>query len=206
MRVNIDDIVAEVLARLDEAPERGENVGGSASGDWMVEYGEPWYEVGALVRTLIPGEATRVVASADAADFTEWLPISGEVATVWQNGIVYKRIFPLPVDYMRFLYLRMSDWPEAVVKLADMRSEVRGMRKYWTCRDRGEKKSPMVSVGFHEGRRVLEIYGSVSGSRVAEGGYIPKPKVEEDGSLLFPSMLQGALVDRLVKTIREIRG
>ncbi|MDE6296545.1 MAG: hypothetical protein K2L89_01750 [Muribaculaceae bacterium] len=196
MKVEIKEIVGKVLARLDESEDVLED---------SVEYGSPWYDTRKLIEELMPEAAEKVVSTASIEDIAEWIPLTGSVTPIYSGEVVVRRVLPIPDDYMRFVYLRMSDWTEGVTRLVDSRSDTASLRRYWNMRaDRG-KRSPAVVKGCYNGKRVLEIFGSVTGSRMAEGGYIPRPHADVEGNLIFPASLKGELVESLVKTVKEIR-
>ena len=117
-----------------------------------------------------------------------------------------RSILPLPDDFLRLLYLRMSDWPEAEPRLTDVGRETASLREYWDSRPGVRRKvHPAVNTGYRDGKRVLIIYGTVRGARLAEGGYLPRPREDGEGNLLFPPSLARELIDETVRTIKKIR-
>lgn len=196
MKVEIKEIVSHVLARLDESEDVLEDA---------VEYGSPRFDSRKLIEDLMLTAAERVVAAAPSEEISEWTPLGGAVKPIYNGGAVVRRVLPVPEDYMRFVYLRMSDWTEGVTRLFDSRSDAASLRRYWDMRRSGGLRSPAVGKGYYEGAPVFEIYGSVTGSRLAEGGYIPRPRPDGEGNLVFPPSLKGELVDRLTDIIKDIR-
>ncbi|MDE6027507.1 MAG: hypothetical protein K2G23_05515, partial [Muribaculaceae bacterium] len=151
-----------------------------------------------------PGEAERVLTGSDIAEVAEWMPMSGEVAKVTSPTGMARAIFLLPDDFLRFVYLRMSDWSEEVMELMHPEGGAVSLRRHWEGRYGKGSGSPALVLSRYDGKRALEIFGTVTGSRVAEGGYLPRPRIEGD-DLIFPSSLLGALRDQLVETINGIR-
>ncbi|MDE5868626.1 MAG: hypothetical protein K2H18_00195 [Muribaculaceae bacterium] len=196
MKIEIKEVISKVLARLDESEDVLDDA---------VEYGSPSYDSRKLIEDLIPEAAERVVSEAPIEDISEWEPLEGIVKPVYVGAVIVRRILPVPEDYMRFVYLRMSDWPEGVTRLFDSRSDAAALRRYWRLRNERDERSPAVGIGYHDRERVFEIFGSVNGSRMVEGGYIPRPRADGEGNLVFPPSLRGELVECLVKTIKEIR-
>lgn len=195
MTVSIDEIVESVLVRLDESP---------AVLDDAVEYGSPWFDLRALIKSVTVDAAERVILSADARDFGEWLPLSGVPVKIYGSGESFSRVFRLPGDFMRLVYIRMSDWGENVTRISDSRDVAVNLRRHWLRRDGADRFTPAVAMTYHDGGRALEIFGSVNGSRVAEGGYIAKPSVTDGARLLFPPSLKGKLIDKMVSIIKDI--
>ncbi len=187
MRISIDEIVEAVLIRLDESP---------AVLDDAVEYGSPWFDLRSLIKGVMVDAAERVILSAEARDFGEGLPIGGATSG---------SLFLLPDDFMRLVYIRMSDWPEGVTHVAESGDVAVSLRRHWLRRGGANHSSPAVALTHKDGKRALEIFGSGAGSKVAEGGYIPRPRFEE-GMLLFPPSLKGRLLDKIVEIIKNIRG
>ena len=195
MRVDIDEVVESVLIKLDESPDLL---------DEAIEYGSPQFDLRELIRNIIVEAAEAVIISADRESFGEWLPLSGAVRRIGEGSSV-GQIFRVPDDFMRLIYLRMSDWTVGVTELVSTGDVSVSLRRHWLSRGCDRVCPPFVTMGYHDGERALEIFGSVAGSRVAEGGYIPRPRVEEENKLFFPPSLKHLLTDKLVNIIKEIR-
>ena len=196
MNISWEKIISRVLADLDESLETVED---------EIEYGSSSFDLRSLITMLIPEAAREVLVVDDLSQLREWCPLEGVVKRVVVGGRE-KRILPLPQDFMRLVYIRMSDWSDAVTKVLNPESDSVRLRRYWECRGREcRRRSPAVTSGFYEGERVLEILGSIDGSRPAEGGYLPCPRRDEAGNLVFPSSLEPRLIERIVRKIKEIR-
>ena len=195
MKVEISEIIEEVLIRMDESPEILDD---------YVEYGSPQFDLRELIKNLIPETAVAVVATADLSDLSEWEEMSGEVTTLCIGKQPIRRIFILPEDFCRMVYVRMSDWVECVVETMRDAEATLSLRRHWEGRDGAGTGSPAVSLCRYNGRRGLEIFGSGAGSRVAEGGYLASPSIEGE-SLRFPPSLKGELIRKLIETINGIR-
>lgn len=196
MKVSVKDVTESVLRRLNENPSLPEE---------MMEYGEPWMDVRVMIEGILPEVAERVIMEADAEEIREWLPLGVNAIRV-RTGEICRTLLPLPDDYLRMVYIRMSDWSEEVSRIIDSRSDVISYRRLREKRrGYGRSSIPAVAQVFHDRRRALEIFGSVEGSRLAEGGYLPKPERDGEGNLLFPSSLKVALVERMAETIKRIR-
>lgn len=196
MTIKINDIVEAVLVRLDESPEILDDA---------IEYGSSQFDLRALVRSLMVEEAERVLTSVSRESFGEWLPLIGAVSKIYARAGSYRRVLTLPDDFLRLVYVRMSDWGEAVTRVTDPGDVSVSLRRHWLRRGGANHFTPAVTFTYNDGSRALEIFGSVDGSRVADGGYIPRPVVVEKSNLLFPPSLSGELIDRLVETIKHIR-
>ncbi|MDE5789653.1 MAG: hypothetical protein K2H96_00290 [Muribaculaceae bacterium] len=196
MTVSIDEIVESVLVRLDESP---------AVLDDAVEYGSPWFDLRALIRSVMVEASERVILTADSCDFGEWLPLSGVAVKMGTQDISSGSILRLPDDFMRLVYIRMSDWSENVTRIADSRDVAVSLRRHWLRRGGANHNTLAVALTYHDGGRALEIFGSATGSSVEEGGYIPRPRLQ-DNEMLFPPSLKGSLIDKIVEIIKAIRG
>ena len=195
MKTNIAEITEIVLARLDESPEVLADA---------VEYGSESFDLRELFLILLPSCAERVLLESDLAEVSEWYPLEGNVLS--DPGVSMRAFLPLPEDYFRLLYLRMSDWPEAETRVMSVGRETASLREYWDSRPGFRRRvHPAVNTGYREGKRVLIIYGTVRGARLAEGGYLPRPREDGAGNLLFPPSLAGELIDETVRTIKKIR-
>ncbi|MDE5806667.1 MAG: hypothetical protein K2H76_01005 [Muribaculaceae bacterium] len=195
MKVEVDKLMAVVLARLDESVEILDD---------GVEYGSPDFDLRELIKSLLAVEAERLLVGGDIAEVAEWVPMSGEVAKVSSSAGTTRAIFTLPDDFLRFVYLRMSDWSEEVTELMLSGEKAGDLRRHWEDRYGKGYGSPGLMLVRHDGKRALEVFGTVPGSRVAEGGYLPRLRIEGD-VLIFPSSLFGALTDQIVETIKGIR-
>ena len=195
MKVGINEVTESVLRRLNENPEPLAN---------LIEYEEPWMNVRSLTEALIPEVAERVILEADSESIGECLPLSGSVVrrTVDDRTVC---LLTLPDDCLRLVYIRMSDWTEPVCRFVSSRSDVAGYRRLRDRRVRaGDKGTPTVVSCYHERKRAVEIFGSVGGSRLAEGGYLPRPVKDPEGNLVFPSSLKGELIEKMVETVKKI--
>ncbi len=196
MNVKIEDIVESVLIRLDESPELLDDA---------IEYGSESFDLRSMVRSLLIEEAEMVIATAENEDFGEWLAISESALEIKGNGYEAKQILPLPSDFMRLVFLKMSDWDEVSTRLLPSHGAVASLLRHWSRHRREGFKSNGMALTYKDGRRALEIFGSRAGSYVESGGYIPQPTMEDD-YLIFPPSLRDRLIERIVETIKKIRG
>lgn len=192
MKTLIADIVSLTLAKLSESEPLIEETN---------EYGGPEFDVRRLIEALMEEDALRVIRETPMEEIGEWLPLTGTLRR--REGM---SLMELPSDFGRFLYLRMSDWSSPETRLARPGDDVAGLRRLWARRGEGRHKScPGLVLAPAAGGYALEIYGTCAGSRVAEGGYLPRPVTDGEGGLRFPPSLSGPLADRLARHVEAVR-
>lgn len=119
MRVSIKDVAEAVLLRLNENPVLPES---------LVDYAEPWMDLRNTIGALLPGVAERVILEADVEEIAEFLPLTGSVIRRSAGTVTYT-LLPLPSDFLRLVYIRMSDWSEEVHGVIGSNSDALGYRR-----------------------------------------------------------------------------
>lgn len=198
MRISVKEITESVLCRLNEVSatyETGESI-----------YGEPWMDLRDMIGRLIPEMAREVILRADFSELGEFNSLGG-TPTVLARGEEKRMLLPLPSDYLRLVYIRMSDWLDTVTDVETRSRAELSYRRFLERRAGYESMGePALRHTFFRGAKALEILGSAEGSTVAEGGYLPEPVIDPAGSLTFPPSLREALIESLTEKIKEIRG
>lgn len=194
MKTSVTEIVSQVLARLDESP---------AVLDDAMEYGSPDFDLRELVKTLMPQAAERVLLAVNPDQIAESVPLHGEPVRLSAGGQT-RTLIPLPEHCLRFLYVRMSDWPEEVWVGMRLDSVSTGLRRLWASRHGSRFGSPAISLTHLEGRQAVEVFGSGDDAMIADGGFLPRPEISGDW-LHFPESLAEPLVAELTRAIRDMR-
>ena len=177
MKYSIEEIEERVCALLDENIEIIEE---------QVTYCDPGASLSGLVRTFLCECARTVKLGAD--------PRPGPEAC--------KAVLTLPRDYLRLVYLRMSDWSNGIDILLDTSSEEYMLRSR-AGRRRPRRTSPAAAVRCRGGSRILEIFGTCAGSAITDLDYVAVP-VLADGMIDFPPGVFPAVCSGLAETIRAI--
>lgn len=106
---------------------------------------------------------------------------------------------PLPDDFLCLRSLRMSDWTVDSLHTfpADhwlLRFQSSGIETLAAASDR-----PLVFLDSSpDGKGSLRIFGSGPGASVAEGFYLPRPRINEAGEIDIPPAAYRALLAELV--------
>lgn len=152
-----------------------------------VEYGDPGTMLRPLIEDLLPDAARVVVSSAPLSkvDGCRHL-VSLPAETGGEGGM---STVMLPGDFLRLVYLRMSDWRVGVTVPLASGGEEHQMRLR-RHRDASRRRiSPAVAIRYCGDRRMLEVFGSASGSTVAQLDYLPVPRIEGQYIDLPPALV-----------------
>lgn len=194
MTVGVESIILSVLARLDESVDILDDA---------VEFGSPDFDLRKLIRCLLTEEAEKTILMSDIESILESVPLRGSVVKVYDAGDC-RLIYRLPDDFLRLIYFRMNGWGYNLTRVSSSTDVGVSLKRYWRHRGK-ERISPEIVFTHHNGFRALEIIGSREEDSFAEGGYLPRPEITTNDTLLFPSSLRGELIDRIVNTIKQIR-
>lgn len=189
MTVSVNEIISQTLARLGESEPLLDDA---------VEFGSPELDVRMAIRMRIPFVAEEVIREADPGRIRECLSLPAAVER--RGGI---SVVSLPSNFLRLLYIRMSDWESGVTRFIDADSDVASLHRLWSSRGRRHRSRPCVAIGRRgrasgeeDGSYELEIFGSGSGAEIAASGWLPVPTLSGD-NLIFPPSLMAPLIDKL---------
>lgn len=189
MEIKIEELIERVLKKLDE---NGEIVRQNT------EFEYHGASLPDLVAMLLEEEAESVVLSARRDEIDEWEDMEGDVE--W-DGPGHGRI-RMPADFLRFGYLRMSDWPRRVYEFMNPATEAYHLRfgKAWE----GRVKSPAVAIHPGAGGYEVEFIGSRDpGAYIQRAGYLPRPRIDADGDTMrIPRSLTATLTSRVAERIK----
>ena len=117
--------------------------------------------------------------------------------TIDESGTV---TLELPEDFLRLLYVRMSDWVRGATELIPFSSPeaARHFSKWKGIR--GTRECPAAIRGFTpEGKQCIKLYSSGKDAFLETALYIPFPALDSDEILEVPERLMPVLLDRLQK-------
>lgn len=191
MKYSIEEIEERVYALLDENIEIIEE---------RVTYCDPGASLSGLVRTFLRECARAVILEAPPAGLDECVRCT--VLNARHEPEACKAVLTLPRDYLRLVYLRMSDWSNGIDILLDTSSE-EYMLRLRAGRRRPRRTSPAAAVRCRGESRILEIFGTCAGSAITDLDYVATP-VLEDGRIDLPPGVFSAVCSRLAETIRAI--
>lgn len=142
--------------------------------------------------------AAKAVAETPAAELTGWKPLGSDSLSISQDGT---GILPLPEDFLRFLYIRMSGWERRSDRILPSDHWLHGMQSCRWKGLRGTPQRPLVFHGVSDGAPALELYSCKPGDKVAEGWYMPAPGINEAGEIEIPPASYQRLLCHLVNTV-----
>lgn len=186
MIFEVAKIITRVYDLLDENAEILEE---------RVEYADPGTQLGPLIAGLLPRAARETLTEIPASRIDECRTLR-DVA----SGPEYS----LPDDFLRLIYIRMSDWEEGVTEALAYGSESHRLRSRHAGGSRAYRR-PGVAIRRTGARRHLLIYGSEAGSRIAELDYVAVPNVE-NGHIDLPPGVVHDVCERLAEYVTRIIG
>lgn len=192
MEVKIREMVGRVLKLLDENEEILSE---------KMEFGYPETNLMSLIAEMLPEVAEQVVRESPLSDIDEWLEMDGECEWVSPgHGEV-----ELPLDFLRLVTFRMSDWRRKVSTVISPDSSNYSL--YFDARGarRGVRKSPAVALVNGATRRRLEFVGSTTpGAYVEIAGYLPLPQRDDPDALWIPRSLLGKVAEASAAKVKSI--
>lgn len=196
MKYALDDIKRQVRVLMDENAE-----------DVLTPVGD----VDALgLDKLIEGVTVDVLRAilltAPASDLGDGKQLRGGIA--WESGMegVGMGSLVLPDDYLRLVYVQMSDWAYGLSDAISSESDqYRLQRGRWGA-GRGTPERPVAAVVPQTVGLTLELYSSAGGPGVylRRGRYIAEPQIEEDGTVEVPSKLLRPLVRGIAGEVLKV--
>lgn len=193
MKYTIAEIEKRVYALLDEIPEILEE---------LTEYSDPASSLHFLISELLPEAAAHELRQADSDDIDDCESLNEEERHVSYdaNGM---GLLPLPENFLRLLYFKMSDWSRGVSSMLTYGSEEHSLRYPNPYRGRGVRRAPAVACRNAGKDSLLEIFGSQPSARVEEFRYVGWPELQ-NGQICLPRRLYGKICERLATMIKEI--
>ena len=143
-------------------------------------------------------DAARLVESAAPGHlFDNGKVLGGIVVWSGQRGYGSGHIM-LPVDFLRLLTFRMSDWHRPVTEVITADSPLYAMQSSSYGGVRGNPERPVVAIVQHGAGLALEFYSCQSGrdAAVETALYVPRPAVS-GGKIDISSKLRDAIVYRV---------
>lgn len=187
MKLKVSELVGKIYNLLDENESIIEE---------RVEYGDPGAMLRPLIEDLLPDAARMVIKSADISEMDDCISVAG-VRT--QGAEVLTAV--LPEDFMRLVFVRMSDWKYGVSVSMDFESEQYQLRRH--PRHLRRPSAPAVAVRRQGSQKVLEIFGSTPEATVDCLDYICLPDIS--GKYInLPKGLVTSICTRTAEMVKEV--
>ena len=105
----------------------------------------------------------------------------------------------LPDDFLRIIYLQMSDWARPVTEISSHKSsEALKQSSRWKG-IKGTPQRPVAIFGFTStGKRCLRLYSSNADATLVQAQYMPVPKADADDMINIPQSLYPILLNKLL--------
>lgn len=175
MKIRISKIVSRIFNLLDENETICEE---------LVEYGDPGAMLRSLITDLLPDAARVVITSAPLHKIDDCRQLTKiPVRTDGQSRTVI-----LPEDFLRLVYLRMSDWNCGVSVPLQYGGEEYHLRM-GAGKERTRRTSPAAAVACRGAERTLEIFGTGEDSEVIRFDYVPVPEISDAYINLPPALI-----------------
>lgn len=168
-----------------------------------VEYGDPGVALPTLIRMLLPDSARCVLLSASLDEISECVHMDSVPGLT--RGVAGNLFFTAPDDFLRLVWLRMSDWSVGVRTPLATGSEEYAMRFSRRPGLSRPRRSPAVALRRQGDRASLEVFGSVPGARVVEFDYIAVPRIRSE-NIDIPESMMPEVCAHLARAIRDILG
>lgn len=187
MKHQIREIEERVFALLDENPKILEE---------RTDFADPGTSAVTLVRELLPDAARETLLTIPLSQIGECVHLNSTVSdrvefaagikecsaatpsvTYLRDGLAQIK---LPDDFLRLVNFRMNDWVYGVSTPLSIDSDSYRLRMAVRPHSRRRGMSPGVVILKYGEIRTMQIFGSLTGSTIAEFDYIAEPEIDED--------------------------
>lgn len=208
MKTTIKEVLRRTYALLDE---------NEALLDERVEYGDPATALRPLLLDLLPDAARVVICSLPLHRFEECRHLNNAIHFGERIGASDSEVdmpvnflpklrrtgedraeFTLPSDFLRLVNVKMSDWHRGVSTPMASGGDEHNIRMRWPYR----RQAPAIAIARHGDRQVMQLFGTATGSYVAELDWIARPEINE----LYIDMPAGILPDVCAKLAEMAEG
>lgn len=174
MKIKISELVSKVFNLLDENEQIAEE---------LVEYCDPGAMLRPLIEDLLPDAARAVISEAPIDRIDDCVHLT-DLKTESDGSLVVK----LPADFLRLVFVRMSDWDYGVTVPLAYGGEEHQLRM--RSKVGAEHRSrPAVALRCRGDMRYLEIFGSSPQARLTSLDYVAVPELSEKYINLPPRLV-----------------
>lgn len=190
MKIKISEIIRRVYGLLDENEQILEE---------RMEYGDPETMLRPLIIDLLPDAARIVIGTAPLCKFDDCRHLVD--LETHDDGMMTAE---LPRDFLRLLYIKMTDWESGISTPLSFGGECHLLQKRRRSLPH-RRNVPAVAVRGHGVNKVLEIYGSRKGSKVEFLDYVPVPEMSSKYIDLPPGLLSEVCA-KTAKMVTDVIG
>ena len=155
----------------------------------------PFPDLEDQVRILSPELLSSLIMESPAELLTDAIRKMSAPAKVAADGSVTLEV---PPDFLKLIYLKMSDWKRAVTIITPISSEAfkRQGTRWEGIKGNAERPLAFLLPGG------LRLYSSHSNATLEEALYVQRPQIESDGTLAIPDNLYLPLLQRIAENIK----
>lgn len=173
MKIKVSEIVSKVFALLDENETILEE---------RVEYGDPGTMVRPLIEDLLPDVARVTISNAPLRQIDDCRHLRPGV-TAGPGEAAYR----LPDDFLRLVYVKMSDWSSGVVSPLSYDGEEYRLRL--NRKSAARRRRAAVAISYRGDERYLEVFGSDTSATLTALDYVQVPSVQGQYIDLPPALV-----------------
>lgn len=165
-----------------------------------MEYCDPAASLSGLIYDLVEDAARVVLSSVPCTRINECLHVDriSESPTFISEK---EALLSLPKDFLRMLYMRMSDWQGGIVTLLAENGEEASLRRSRAFGGYGRRRGAAAALSARGERSQLHIFGSAPGARLMDFDFLLAPRLE-NGYIDIPESL---IHEVCVKTAEMVR-
>ena len=184
MKVKTEDLARKAAILLGEMPSAMCN-GVECEAATLTDY----------LLTRIEQLAPEAVTDTPAELVDNYKPLEGNGITTMEDG---SALLPLPDDFLRLHFLRIEGWARPVTGCYLPESLPAALQSCRCPSLRASASRPVAVLTPADGGRALRLYGSHSEpAKIAEGWYLPIPRIDADGFIDMPEASIPILLNRL---------
>ena len=150
------------------------------------------------VRILAPAILRSIISERPPEELTTGLnlPATLSITSSGMGELI------LPDDFFRLVALKMSDWDYCVKEITSSADPKFPLQSSQWCGIKGSRNRPIVVLDYNsDGKRVLKLFSSGSGSALSIGLYLPKPCITSSDTIMLPRDLYSLLVKKIAGSL-----
>ena len=187
MKYRISEVEERVYALLDE---------NKTIADQLVDFEDPGMSIAGLIRIYLPEAANRTIIELPVDEFRECRHIYlraeeggallAPVAApkIAANSVTHladgRARLELPSEFARLVNFRMSDWDYGVSSPLLYGSDACRLRLANYTRGGRRRSRPAVTIFTAGETRIMYIFGTSTGARIAEFDYLPSAEIVDE--------------------------
>lgn len=184
--MRVERLIDDVLLRMGENPDDCLWESGGEDGGCTLRQ---------RILQSVEEAAANAVSSTPRMRLTGWRPLPADRLRMDEDG---RGVLPLPDDFLLLYSVRLSSWERPATEALGHDSWLRKLQRHRWHGLRGVAQRPLAFFGIDpEAGLCLELFSGTPADTLAEGWYMPAPRITAAGEIEIPPAAYGKCVSDL---------